>query len=164
MATVAVTLPKPRRRPRNEPAAGRARFPEIYFVKRIDNSRLRREVDPRKCRQCLALLGVGVLVFIFGLLFAWQHFQCVRYGYEIEQLKTQRESLEEWNHQLRVEQASLADPQRIDQVARRELGLVPPGPRQLVQVGDGSGIPPSLNGSEVARNLSPGAGDLPRDQ
>jgi cell division protein FtsL len=135
-------------------AAGRASLLEFYFVKRIDNSRLRREIDPEKRRECFSLLGLGILVFLFGLLFAWQHFQCVRNGYQIEQLKAERGALEEWNHQLRLEQASLADPQRIDTLARKELGLVPPSAEQVIQVGGSGAAPPASEDSEWARNFS----------
>lgn len=153
MATAAITLP--RRTPRNQPVAGRAPLPEIYFVKAIDNSRLRREVDRSKRRQCFCLLGLGVLGFIFVFLYAHQHFQRLRYGYQIEQLKADRASLEEWNRQLRLEQARLADPQRIDALARRQLGLVPAGARQLVDLGDLPAPAPILSGrsSEVASNF-----------
>ncbi len=109
-------------------------FPEFYFAKRIDNSRLKREVDPVRRRECYSLLALSVLVFFFGLLFSWQHFQCVQFGYRIEQAKTQKASFEEWNHQLRLERASLADPQRIDYLARKRLGLVPPDPKQVIRV------------------------------
>lgn len=152
MATVTATLPRPRRAPRNRPAAGRASFPEIYFLKRIDNSRLRREIDPEKRRECYSLLGLGVLVFLFMLLFAWQHFQCVRYGYQIEQLKSSSAALRESNHQLRLEQAALADPQRIDTLARTELGLAAPAPRQVIQTGAGELVP--VSSPEFARNFA----------
>lgn len=161
MATAAVALPRARRRPRLA-AAGRASFPEIYFVKHIDNSRLRREVDPEKRRECFSLLGLGILVFLFGLLFAWQHFQCVRYGYQLEQLKAQRTALEEWNHQLRLEQASLADPQRIDTLARKKLGLALPGPNQMIPLG-APGAPVEAESPEFARNFTLPGGDFPRE-
>lgn len=169
MATIAVTLPRTKRRPRSQPAAGRASFLEFYFVKHIDNSRLRREVDPEKRRECFSLLGLGILVFLFGLLFAWQHFQCVRNGYQIEQLKAERGALEEWNHQLRLEQASLADPQRIDTLARQELGLVPPSAEQVIQVGGSGAAPPANENPEWARNFTTlparagSGGDTPRE-
>jgi cell division protein FtsL len=156
MATVSATLPRTPRRPRNRPAAGRG-FPDLYVVKRIDNSRLRREVDPAKRGECLTLLGLGVVVFLFLLVFAWQHFQCVQYGYQIEQLKSQRASLEQWNHELRLEHAALTDPMRIDTLARQELGLVMPAPQQVIP----------LEGSVVARNMAaPGTapGALSRGQ
>ena len=153
MATVALTLPKPRRRPSHQPAAGRASFLEFYFLKNIDNSRLLREVDVEKRRECFALLGLAILVFLFGLLFAWQHFRSVRIGYQIEQLKNERASLDQWNHQLRLEQASLTDPQRIDTLAREHLGLAPPSADQVIQVSEEATSSP--NGiTELARNLT----------
>jgi cell division protein FtsL len=163
MATAAVTLPRTRRRPRNVPAAGRASFPEFYFVKHIDNSHLVREVDVERRRECFSLLGLGVLVFLFVLLFAWQHFQCVRYGYQVEQLKTERAALDEWNHQLRLEQASLADPQRIDTLARTRLGMVSPSPQQVIRVGEPEPVAAILESPELARNFSAGGGENPHE-
>ena len=160
MATIAATLPRARRRP---PRRASATFPQFYFLKRIDNSRLRREVDPAKRRECYSLLGLGILVFLFGLLFAWQHFECVQYGYQIEQLKAQRAALEEWSHQLRLEHASLADPQRIDRLARGELGLASPAPQQVIRVG----AEREPESSVLARNvpaLGPARGEVLREQ
>jgi cell division protein FtsL len=162
MATITATLPRPRRAPRHRPAAGRASFPEIYFLKHIDNSRLRREIDPEKRRECYSLLGLGVLVFLFMLLFAWQHFQCVRYGYQIEQLKAFSRSLEESNHQLRLEEAALADPQRIDTLARAELGLASPAPHQVIQTGPGEAAQGSS--PELARNFAASGAVMTREQ
>jgi cell division protein FtsL len=163
MATAAVTLPKTRRHPRNAPAAGRAHFPEIYFVKQIDNSRLVREVDVERSRECYSLLGLGVLVFLFMLLFAWQHFQCVRYGYQLEQLKTALTAQEEWNHHLRLAQASLADPQRIDTLARTRLGMVSPKPQQIIRVGGPETAGAFAGSPELARNFSAPNGENPHE-
>ena len=163
MATAAVTLPRARRIPRNAPAAGRASFLEFHFEKHIDNSRLVREVDVERRRECFSLLGLGVLVFLFVLLFAWQHFQCVRYGYQIEQLKAASATLEEQNHQLRLEQAALADPERIDTLARTRLGMVSPRPQQVIRLGDSNPGAVALDSPELAGNFSVGSGDTPHE-
>ena len=163
MATAAVTLPKTRRRPRSGPAAGRASFPEFYFVKHIDNSRLVREVDVEHRRECFSLLGLGVLVFLFVFMLAWQHFQCVRDGYQIEQYKAQYAALEEQKHQLRLEQAALADPERIDTLARTRLGMVTPNPRQIIRVGSAEPEAAAPESPELARNFSVGSGDIPHE-
>jgi cell division protein FtsL len=132
-------------------------------VKHIDNSRLVREVDVERRRECFSLLGLGVLVFLFVLLFAWQHFQCVRYGYQIEQFKAAAATLEEQNHQLRLEQAALADPERIDTLARSRLGMVSPSAQQVIQVGDPATAAAALESPELARNFSVGSGDTPHE-
>jgi len=130
---------------------GQATIPAFYTVKRVDNSRLRREVNPEHHRECLAVLGLSVVVFIFVFLFAWQHFQCVRSGYRIEELKAQFATLEEWNHQLRLEHSGLVDPQRIDTLARH-AGLASPSPQQVIQVGPSGPAP--VEGPQFARNLT----------
>jgi cell division protein FtsL len=165
MASIAVSLPRPRaKRPRYQRAAGRAHFAEIYYVKHIDNSRLRRQIDPEKCRDCLSLLGLGVLVFLFGLLFAVQHFRGLRYGYQVEQLKAQRSSMQDWNHQLRLEHASLTDPQRIDKLARKKLGLVWPLPEQVIFWSGEIGGAARARKPVLARNFSAVSGEASRGE
>jgi cell division protein FtsL len=67
------------------------------------------------------------LIMIYG----WQHFSAIECGYRIETEKQQMQSLEEQNRQLRLTKAQLADPQRIDTMARN-LGLSAPHPGQVV--------------------------------
>jgi len=163
MATAAIALPKTRRRLKSSPTGGRAAFPDFYFVKQIDNSRLVREVDVERRREFLSLFGLGVLVFSFLLLLAWQHFQSVRNGYQIEQLKTDYAALEEQNHSYRLEQAALADPQRIDSLARTRLKMITPDPQQLIRAG---GVEPASHAGdspEFARNFSAGSADIPHE-
>lgn len=153
MATVAVNFPGTKRRPRNEPVTGRASYPEIYFVKHIDNSRLEREVDTAKRRECFSLLGFGAVAFLFIMILAWQHFECVRYGYQIQTLMTKQAAMVEWNHALKVEYAALSDPQRIDNVAQTELGLVPPKANQIIQVRNPGLLKLQPSAPEYARNI-----------
>ena len=105
---------------------------DIHFDKKIDNSRIVREPDAR-CRleyMCLTLLGA---MFVLGILFyAWQQYQWIQYGYRIEESHRQIEELAEVGRQLRVERATLANPQRIDSIARTELGMVEPRIGQIV--------------------------------
>lgn len=164
MATAAVALPRSKRRRKltAERVGGRSSLPDVFYVKPIDNSRLRREVDRGTRRECYCLLGLGVLVFLFGLLFAWQSFVYVRDGYQIEETRAEREALEEWNRQLRLEHASLADPQRIDTKARKELGLTLPAPQQVIRL-EGTSPAVEAGPAEFARNL-PATQELPRER
>ena len=155
MATAALPRPRRRRHDFTGRAGGRATVPDVYFVKRIDNSRRRREVDAEKRHECYSLLGLGILVLLFCLLLARQHFQHLRYGYQIQELKAQRATLEEWNRRLRLDEASLADPQRIDAYARQKLGLAPPAPQQVIHLGAVSSVPAS---DAVFARVLPAAG------
>lgn len=136
MAAAAQALPASPRRLRNAPVGGRAPVREVYFVKRIDNSRITREVDGVKRRECYALGGLIGLAFLLCFVYAWQHFQCVWYSYEIEQLRQRHSALNEWNQELKNQKAQLEDPKHIDVLARTNLGLAPADPRQLVRVDD----------------------------
>jgi cell division protein FtsL len=107
--------------------------PEIYFAKAIDNSRLVKVEDPRRGRE-MRQFGVALAcLFLLVMTFAWQHFKAIEYGYKIQSLKIQRNSLVETNRALRLEQASLRDPERIDTLARR-LGLQAPQAGQVIRM------------------------------
>lgn len=105
---------------------------EVHIEKRINNSNIVREADSRHRWEYLFLTLLGGL-FLLGLLFyGWQHYQWIQYGYRIEAAQKKKEQLAETGRQLRLERASLRNPQRIDAIARGELGMVVPVPGQLV--------------------------------
>jgi cell division protein FtsL len=107
--------------------------PEVYFTKPIDNSRLRKVEDPNRGRE-MRQFGIALgFLFLFVMTFAWQHFTAIEYGYKIETLRSQRDGLVEMNRALRLEQASLRDPERIDTLARK-LGLQSPNAGQVIRM------------------------------
>jgi cell division protein FtsL len=104
--------------------------PEIYFRKTIDNSRLVKVEDPRRERD-MKQFGLALCcLFLLVMGYAVQHFRAIEYGYQIEGLRSQREDLTNMNRALRLEEASLRDPERIDVMARK-LGLQSPQPGQV---------------------------------
>ena len=107
--------------------------PEIYFAKPIDNSRLVRVVDRERTREMLMLGMALAALFVLVMLYAWQHFSALEYGYQNEALKNQRDGLVELNRALRLEEASLRDPERIDVLAQR-MGLETPRAGQVVNL------------------------------
>jgi cell division protein FtsL len=123
--------------------------PEVYFAKAIDNSRLVKVEDPRRTRE-MRQFGIALsCLFLFVMAYAFQHFKAIEYGYKIEALKSQRDGLVEMNRALRLEEASLRDPERIDRMAR-ELGLQSPQAGQVVRID----ATPEVSGSVVA-SLTP---------
>src|SRR5258708_37316437 len=123
------------------PAARRNSFftgtPEIYFAKTIDNSRLVKVEDPTRNREMKQFGTALALLFLLVFTYAWQHFRSIEYGYQIESAKRELNNLTEINRALRLEDASLRDPERIYVMAPR-LGLVPPEPRAVVSMGSAS--------------------------
>src|ERR1700736_1476194 len=112
--------------------------PEIYFSKTIDNSRLIKVEDPRRNWEMKQFGTALACLFLLVFTYAWQHFKAIEYGYQIESAKRELNGLTEMNRALRLEDASLRDPERIDVMARR-MGLVPPEPGQVIRM-DGATV------------------------
>ncbi|MBI4466523.1 MAG: cell division protein FtsL [Acidobacteria bacterium] len=108
---------------------------QVYWLKRIDNSRLVRQRHPGAVREGVALLGAALVCGAVILLCAWLHFRFIHNGYRLEELQARHEQVLDWNRTLRLEQAALLDPMRIDQLARTRLGLQAPAAGQLVPLG-----------------------------
>jgi len=112
--------------------------PEIYFAKAIDNSRLVKVEDPRRNGEMRQFGTALAVLFLLVFTYAWQHFKAIEYGYQIESAKREFSGLTEMNRALRLEHASLRDPERIDVMARR-MGLVPPEPGQVMRMDSAAG-------------------------
>ncbi|HXZ42959.1 MAG TPA: cell division protein FtsL [Terriglobales bacterium] len=107
--------------------------PEIYFAKPIDNSRLVKVEDPKRSRE-MRQFGIALgCLFVLVMTYTWQHFKAVEYGYKVESLKAQRDGLLEENRALRLEEASLRAPDRIDRLAR-DFGMQPPQAGQVIRM------------------------------
>jgi cell division protein FtsL len=124
--------------------------PEFYFQKTIDNSRLVRATDPQRRRE-IRMFSAGVLaLFLLVMFYAWQHFSSIEYGYRIEAQKVERDRLVEMNRTLKLEAASLRDPERIDTLAR-QMGLESPAPGQVIQMNpDDTAAPVMASATPVA--------------
>ena len=117
--------------------------PEIYFRKAIDNSRLVKVEDPRRARDMKNFVITVSFLFLLVMGYAWQHFRAIEYGYRIESLRVQRDGLADMNRALRLEEASLRDPERIDVMARK-LGLQAPQPGQIIEMDSPSDVSPPV--------------------
>lgn len=104
---------------------------DFHTVKRIDNSRLVRSVEPARLRSLFKSLALGGCVAMFFMLYVFQHFRCIDLSFQLEALKEQRTQATALNSELRLERASLRNPMRIDVIARRQLGLTEPLPAQV---------------------------------
>jgi cell division protein FtsL len=105
--------------------------PEALFIKRIDNSRLVKANDPARGREMRSFAYAMAFLLSLVMVYGWQHFSAIECGYRISAEKQQMQQLEEQNRQLRLTEAQLADPARIDTMAKN-LGLTAPQPGQVV--------------------------------
>jgi cell division protein FtsL len=126
---------------------------EVHLEKRIINNNVIREADA-KSRRDYIVVTVLAAMFLLGLFaYAWQHYQWIQYGYRIEEAQKKKEQLAEAGRQLRLERASLRSPQRIDKIARRDLGMVAPAPGQLVTLN--ADAPLTIPTSQPAQPIQP---------
>jgi cell division protein FtsL len=107
------------------------RTPEFYFPKHFDNSRLVKAPDPVRARQMRLFTAAIVVLFSLVMVYGLQHFYAIEGGYRVESEKQQVDQLREENRQLRLAEAQLTQPGRIDSMAR-QLGLLEPQPGQVI--------------------------------
>lgn len=112
--------------------ARRGPTPEIFFTKHLDNSRLVKADDPERRKEVRSFTIAMSFLFVLVMTYVWQHFSSIELGYTVEAQKLQVEHLREENRQLRLTEAQLSDPDRIDKIAR-QLGLDIPQPGQVVR-------------------------------
>jgi type VI protein secretion system component VasK len=107
------------------------RTPECPFVKHIDNTRLVKASDPVREREMRVFSVVATILLGLVLVYGLQHFYAIESGYNVESSKQQLEQLREENRQLKLSEAQLTQPGRIDLLAR-EMGFTEPQPEQIV--------------------------------
>ena len=123
--------------------------PEVYFTKQIDNSRLVKVDDPKRKHEMRMFSAALCVLFALVMMYAWQHFSAIEYGYKIEDLKGKRDSIAEANRLLRLDLAQLRDPERIDAIAK-QMGLQSPEAGQVQRMDAG----PSMNAGPVMAKMS----------
>ena len=128
-------------------ASSRLKTP--YLLPRPPRNRyLVRQRDRRRMRE-LGRVGVAVLVVGLALLgYTWLHLELLGSGYRVDGLETRLHELERRERHLRLEEAYLSSPQRVEARASKELGMRPPELSQLVfaavdrgEVGRGRPLP-----------------------
>lgn len=124
-------------------ARRRGPTPEMFFPKHLDNTRLVKADDPERAREMKMFTMMMTLFFALTMVYVWQHFSAIEVGYKVEAQKQSVEQLREQNRQLRLSEAQLSDPGRIDQIAK-QLGLNTPLPGQVVRPDGSSGVTPVL--------------------
>ena len=109
--------------------------PFEYAIKKdVRNNPIVREIDEARHREMwktVAIAGFLVLVLLFS---AWQHFELLRHGYEIEDMQRQRAAEEETTRRLKLEIETLKSPARIESLATQKLHLVAPARDEAVVI------------------------------
>ena len=130
-ATAAPLGPQPARDPFQLRALP---FEDVYFrPKKMDNSKLIREADPRAGGACWKVIGAACLTLLFlGGVLAPSVANTVA-GYKLESLRAEAQKLADERRGLELQEAQLLSPERLDRLARGRH-LVTPSASQLFRL------------------------------
>ena len=109
--------------------------PFEYAIKKdVRNNPIVREVDAARQLELWKSVGVAAFLVLVLLFSAWQHFELLRHGYQIEEMKRERAAEEETGRRLRLEVDTLRSPKRIETVATEQLHLVTPSRDEAIVI------------------------------
>jgi hypothetical protein len=102
----------------------------FLYNKKIDNSRLVREPDPKSKGACWSAIGAaGMLAVLMASAFAPSVATTIA-GYKLEALRIEERRLLEEHRGLELQEAELLSPARLDQLAQKN-NLVAPSSAQV---------------------------------
>jgi cell division protein FtsL len=107
---------------------------EYAIKKDVRNNPIVREVDEARQRELWKSIGIAGFLVIVILVSAWQHFELLRHGYEVEELQRQRAAEEDTARRLRLEIDTLKSPTRIEALATGQLHLVTPSRDEAIVI------------------------------
>ena len=108
---------------------------EFHTVKKIDNSRLVRRVEPVRLQTYYRIAALGGAVALCFMLYIYQHFRCIDLSFQLEDLRAKQTQAQALNGQLKLEIESWRNPKRINAIAQ-QLGLERPLPTQVLEYSD----------------------------
>jgi cell division protein FtsL len=82
----------------------------------------------------LGTVGLGAAVLAVALLIVWQHVYAVRLGYEVERLRQHQAALVQEHKALKLEMGKLRSIRRVEDIARKRLGMISPQAGQVTIV------------------------------
>jgi len=107
---------------------------EYAIKKDVRNNPIVREVDETRQRELWTSVGIAGFLVVVLLFSAWQHFELLRHGYQIEALQRERAVEEETARRLRLEIETLQSPTRIEALATQQLHLVAPSRDEAIVI------------------------------
>ena len=107
---------------------------EYAIKKDVRNNPIVREVDDAWQRELWTSAGIAAFLVVVLLFSAWQHFELLRQGYQVERLQRERAVEEDAARHLRLEIETLRAPTRIEALAMQQLRLVAPSREEAIVI------------------------------
>jgi hypothetical protein len=105
----------------------------FFYCKKIDNSRLIREADPRAGSACWSAIGGACLVLAFLTGVLAPNVANTVAGYKLQALRVEAQNLADERRTLELDEAQRLSPERLDKLAQSQH-LVTPSPDQVVHL------------------------------
>jgi hypothetical protein len=116
----------------------------FFYSKRIDNSRVVRQADPKARSECWTAIGAACLAAALLTSALVPSVGRVLAGYQVQALEAEYQLLSDERRVLEVGEAALRSPARLEQLAR-ERRLVQPANGQIVHLEGDSDASLALN-------------------
>jgi cell division protein FtsL len=123
---------------------------EYAIRKDVRNNPIVRELDEARQRDLWKSVAVAGVLVITLLFWAWQQFELLRHGYQVEELQRYRAAEEDTARHLQLEIDTLRSPKRIEAIATGRLHLVVPSQDEAIVIERVVPAPPPAK-SVVAR-------------
>jgi len=107
---------------------------EYAVRKDVRNNPIVREVDQARQRELWKSVGIAGFLVLVLLFSAWQHFELLRHGYQVERMQRERAAEEDLARHLRLEIETLRSPKRIEALATGRLHLVAPSRDEAIVI------------------------------
>ena len=104
----------------------------FLMSKQVRNEQLVRELDSKRHRELFMVALTGLALTAAVIAFAYPHFEMIRLGYRMEELRETREELVEAKRHLELQRATELAPSRIEAIATEQLGMVYPDGAHLL--------------------------------
>ncbi len=98
----------------------------------IRNYGIRNEIDAHMLSELMRIIVALAMVAGAFLFYSWIRSQIINTGYESQNLYAAEQSLLRAQKRLVLEEEILRNPERIDTIARNDLGMTPLRPNQLI--------------------------------
>jgi hypothetical protein len=105
----------------------------FFFCKKIDNSRLVREADPRAGGACWTVIGAACLMLAFLTGVLAPNVANTVAGYKLEALRVEAQTLADEKRTLELQEAQLLSQEHLDKLAQGR-NLVTPTADQVIHL------------------------------
>lgn len=103
-------------------------------AKRVAQKKYEQSGQRRRARRKAWLASFSLVSLLVGLalFYVWLRLQVVHMGYVLASTTKLQNQIEHENRELKVELATLTSPDRLEAMARRRLGMMPPERGQVI--------------------------------